>query len=76
MAERLDFGGTFEPDLGAMGREELEACLEEVRSRIAVLDQQEPEDMESEEYEVWGDRHEELEDLADELMDRLEDMGS
>ena len=30
--------------------------------------------MESEEYEAWGDRHEELEDLADELMERLEEL--
>ena len=28
----------------------------------------------SEEYEAWGDRHEELEDLADELMERLEEL--
>ena len=29
--------------------------------------------MNSEEYEAWGERHEELEDLADEIMDRLEE---
>jgi hypothetical protein len=28
--------------------------------------------MESEEYEAWGDRHEELEDLVDDVLDRLE----
>ena len=28
--------------------------------------------MESEAYEAWGDQHEELEDLADEIMDRLD----
>ena len=31
--------------------------------------------MNSEEYEAWGDRHEELEDLADEIIDRLEEMA-
>ena len=40
----------------------------------ADLDEREPGDMESEEYEAWGDRHEELEDLADELMERLEEL--
>ena len=30
--------------------------------------------MESEEYEAWGDRHEELEDLADEILDRLDEL--
>ena len=36
------------------------------------LDEEEPEDMDSEAYDDWGDRHEELEDLADEITDRLE----
>ena len=56
-----------------MDREELAACLKEVRERIADLDEREPADMESEEYDAWGDLHEELEDLADEIMDRLEE---
>ena len=56
-----------------MDREELQACLQEVRERIADLDEREPADMNSEEYEAWGERHEELEDLADEIMDRLEE---
>ena len=72
MAEFLEFDG-FAPDIEAMDREELQACLQEVRERIADLDEREPADMESEEYQAWGDRHEELEDLADEIMDRLED---
>ena len=40
-----------------------------------LLDEQEPEDMDSEEYESWGDRHEALEDLADEILDRLDELG-
>ena len=39
------------------------------------MDEREPADMNSEEYETWGDRHEELEDLADEIIDRLEEMA-
>ena len=73
MAEFLEFDGGFSPDIEAMDREELQACLQEVRERIADLDEREPADMNSEEYEAWGERHEELEDLADEIMDRLEE---
>ena len=75
MAEFLEFDGGFAPDIEAMDREELQACLKEVRERIADLDEREPADMNSEEYEAWGDRHEELEDLADEIIDRLEEMA-
>ena len=74
MTEFLKFDGNFAPDIDTMDREELKACLQEVRERIADLDEREPGDMESEEYEAWGDRHEELEDLADELMERLEEL--
>ena len=74
MAEFLEFDGGFAPDIEAMDREELQACLQEVRERIADLDEREPADMNSEEYEAWGERHEELEDLADEIIDRLEEM--
>ena len=73
MAEFLELDGGFAPDIEAMDREELQACLQEVRERIADLDEREPADMNSEEYEAWGERHEELEDLADEIMDRLEE---
>ncbi len=74
MADFLEFDGGFAPDIDTMDREALKACLQEVRERIADLDEREPGDMESEEYEAWGDRHEELEDLADELMERLEEL--
>ncbi|MHA5221462.1 hypothetical protein [Dysosmobacter sp. Phy] len=49
--------------------------LDQVRQEIAALDLEEPEDMDSEEYEAWGDRHEELEDRADDLMEALEALG-
>ena len=48
--------------------------LDTVRGWIDRLDEEEPEDMESEEYEAWGDRHEALEDLADDIVDRLEEL--
>lgn len=62
------------PELDDMTLEQLKTCYEETRQRIAVLDEQEPADMESEAYEVWGDIHEELEDLLDDIRDRLEDL--
>ena len=62
------------PDLRAMNRQELEDYRATVRDWIARLDEEEPEDMDSEEYEAWGDRHEALEDLADDIQDRLEEL--
>ena len=59
-------------DLEEMDRAQLLSCLEAVRAQIAQLDEEEPADMESEAYDDWGDRHEELEDLADEIMEHLE----
>ena len=49
--------------------------LDQVRQEIAALDLEEPEDMESEAYEAWGDRHEALEDRADDLIEALEELG-
>ena len=73
MAHIIDFPQLPDwEDLEAMGRQELLRFLETVREQIARLDEEEPEDMESEAYDAWGDRHEELEDLADEIADRLE----
>lgn len=63
------------PDLEAMGRAELLDCLAAVRQRIARLDQEEPEDMDSEAYDDWADRHETLEDIRDEIEERLEEFG-
>lgn len=75
MAEIIDFSGyQEEPELETMNREQLEEALRRVRERIAQLDEEEPSDMNSEEYETWGDAHEELEDLADEITDRLEEL--
>ena len=61
------------PDPRGMTRAELEEYRDTVREWIARLDEEEPEDMDSEAYETWGDRHEELEDLADEIRELLEE---
>lgn len=63
------------PDLEAMDRAELLDYLAAVRQWIARLDQEEPEDMDSEAYDDWADRHEMLEDIRDEIEERLEEFG-
>ena len=72
MADIIDFIAHRDPE--NMNREELLAYLETLRGQIAALDESEPADMESEAYEDWADRNEELEDLADEAMELLEAM--
>ena len=42
-------------------------------AQIAVLDEKEPADMDSELYEAWAEEHEELEDLLDEIQDLLDE---
>ena len=55
-------------------RESLLARLDELRRKVAFLDANEPEDMESEAYEHWGDTHEELEDQIDEILEFLDEL--
>ena len=70
MADIIAFDAYRDP--ADINREERLAYLETLRARIAELDETEPEDMESEEYDAWGDAHEELEDLVDEVLDLLD----
>ena len=72
MADIIKFPAT--PDVDELDRDALRRLLEDTLARIAALEEQEPEDMESEAYEAWSDRHEHLEDLADDICDRLDDM--
>ena len=62
-------------DPETMEPEELRAYLADVREELEVMDEDEPEDETSEEFVDWAERHEELEDLADELRDLLDEMG-
>ena len=39
----------------------------------AALDEREPENMSSEAYDEWSEEHEQLEDLADDILDRIEE---
>lgn len=61
-------------DFEHMDEAQLRTLLARIKDSIAQLDAQEPEDMNSEQYELWGDRHEELEDLVDEILDILDEL--
>lgn len=63
-----------EPELDSMDKAGLLACLEQLRTQIEELDAAEPKNMNSEVYEEWGSLHEELEDLVDDILDRLDEM--
>ena len=73
MAEVLSFEMPRE-DLGKMDRRALEEYLERLRELISELDAREPRNMNSEAYEQWGEEHEALEDLVDEVLDRLDEL--
>lgn len=72
MADIIDFDAYRDP--ADMDKAELLAYLDTLRGQIAELDEAEPADMESEAYEEWGQRHEDLEDLVDDVLDRLEEL--
>jgi len=76
MGNIIDFSKFLseEPDLDLMDKEALLVFLEQLRGQIEELNAAEPKNMASEEYEEWGDLHEELEDIVDDILDRLEDM--
>lgn len=71
MAQIIEFGAA--PDIDAMDVAALRDYLAEIRERIARLDEDEPEDMASEVYDEWSEQHEKLEDIADDILDRLEE---
>ncbi len=63
------------PEVADMNPEELRQYWQEIKDKIADLDEEEPEDMDSEAYDDWADRHETLEDIRDEIEERLEEFG-
>ena len=72
MADMIDFGLYRDP--AEMDKAALLSYLDDLRAQVAELDAAEPADMESEEYEAWGEQHEELEDLIDEALDLLDEL--
>lgn len=76
MADIIDINFFEEaPDLSDFSQAQLIAYLKSVNHQLALLGESEPDDMDSEAYETWGDRHETLENLADEIQDRLDEVG-
>ena len=74
MAEIIEFPAqNGAEDTDELSREELLTLLERLRAEIAALDEKEPKNMNSEAYETWADRHEELDDQVDEILELLED---
>lgn len=75
MAKIVEIKDYFEePEIGSMDKAALREYLKELYGRIDELDAMEPRNMNSEAYETWADRHEELEDLVDEVLDRLDEL--
>ena len=63
------------PEVADMNPEELRQYWQEIKDKIADLDEEEPEDMDSEAYDDWADRDEMLVDLRDKIEERLEEFG-
>ena len=55
MGDTLDFPAfPGQPELDGMDRAQLLSCLERIQLMLEHLDELEPEDMDSDAYEVWG----------------------
>lgn len=61
-------------ELDSLSPEELEAYRAGLKARLRDMDENEPEDMGSEEFEQWADAHESLEDLLSEAEDRIDEL--
>ena len=63
------------PDMDEMGLDDLKGYLRELEEALSKLDAVEPKNENSEAYEDWAEEHEDLEDLIDEILDRIEDLS-
>lgn len=52
---------------------ELEELLAELQQRKDELDAREPKKKNSDEFDVWAEEHEDLEDAIDEILDLLDE---
>lgn len=57
-----------------MTRDELLGRMQALQDELAALDEEEPEDMASDRYTRWADRHEALEDALDDVLDQLDEL--
>lgn len=72
MAQIIPFDTNQDMDIDQMTTEQLKQYQSSLLEELAALDAREPQNMASEAYEPWGDEHEELEDLLDEIQDILD----
>lgn len=63
------------PDVEDMDLDTLKSYRDQITAAIRQLDKAEPKNEQSEEYDQWAEDHEELEDILDEILDRMEDLG-
>ena len=61
-------------NIGGMTVQELHALLNQINLKYDELEFQEPEDEDSDEYAEWEDTLECLDDLIDDIQDRLENL--
>ena len=63
------------PYVEDMDHHQMQALQAQLMEKIAELDAREPKNVELEAYDAWADAHEELEDLLDDVLDRLEEFA-
>ena len=63
------------PDLDEMALSGLQEYHKELEAVLMRLDAAEPKSQNSDAYEQWAEEHEDLEDLIDEVLDRIDDLN-
>lgn len=63
------------PRVDEMDDDMLREYREKIGEAIEALDAVEPRNMNSEAYEAWAENHETLEDILDEILDYLDEIG-
>jgi len=72
---KIEIKNSEEPDIDDMDANQLRVYLAELEAQLEELDGEEPEDDESEEYDEWVEKHEAIEDIIDDVNDRLEELA-
>jgi len=72
---KIEIKNSEEPDIDDMDANQLRGYLAELEAQLEELDGEEPEDDESEEYDEWVEKHEAIEDIIDDVNDRLEELA-
>ena len=62
-----------ERDLEAMDAEQLKAYRKEILAQIQELEDEGPETLTSDDFEIWANKHEDLEDILDDIQDLLDE---